>query len=163
MNKDELLDAIRAARKAMVETIELIPAERRGEPGLAGGWSVKDSIVHINYWEGQLVTMLYQLRAGAVPTTVHFTDKTVDEINASWFAQGKTRSWDMAWADFNGLGGQILRRVGEFKDRELNDPTFHPKLEGIPLYEWIGNDSYGHENEHRAAIEAWLKDMPCKP
>jgi len=157
MNKPELLAKISAARQALVTVLENVPPARRAEPVLAGGWSVKDCLVHINFWEGQLVTLLYQLRNGAPLSAAHFSGRAVDEINAEWFEKGKSRSWEMAWSDFNGLGKQIARRVSEFDERELNNPRLNPKLRGRPLWQWIENDTYGHEDEHREAIEAWLR------
>ena len=73
MNKSECLQKIQSARQALTAVLESVPVERRAEPGLDGGWSVKDSLVHLTYWEGQLVMMLYQLRAGAPLTSLHFS------------------------------------------------------------------------------------------
>jgi hypothetical protein len=156
MKKDECLQKIRASRQALVAVLESVPEERRTEPGLAGGWSVKDSLVHLTYWEGHLVTMLFQLRAGAPLGTVHFSNRSVDEINADWFEKGKNRAWEMAWSDFNGLAKQIERRISDFDERELNNLRLNPKLDGKPLWEWIANDTFLHEDEHREAIQAWL-------
>jgi hypothetical protein len=156
MTKNELLDRIRVSREALLKTLESVPPERRDEPGVSGDWTVKDILVHLTYWEGQLVTLLYQLRNGAPPATIHFSGKNVDQVNADWFQQGRSRAWEAAWSDFAGLGKQLPRRVGEFSDAELSSPRFHPRLRGQPLAAWIASDSYEHEDEHRAAIEAWL-------
>jgi uncharacterized damage-inducible protein DinB len=157
MTKNELLEKIRASREALRAVLESVPPERRDEPGVSGGWSVKDILVHLTYWEGQLVTMLFQLRSGAAPTTVQFGAKDVEQINAAWFEQGRSRAWDLAWRDFISLGTQLPRRVAEFSDAELTTAKFHPKLKGLALTAWIASDSYEHEDEHRSAIEQWLK------
>lgn len=157
MTKTELLEKIRISRAALLETIEKVPVERRDEPGVSGDWSVKDILVHLTGWEGQLVTLLYQLRSGAPLTAVHFSGKDVESVNAGWFKQGRARSWEAAWQDLLGLGTQIPRRVNEFSDAELNSVKLNPKLRGKALWEWIAADSFEHEDEHRAAIEAWLK------
>jgi len=157
MTQIELLEKIRLSRQSLVAVLETVPFERRDEPGVSGEWSVKDILVHLTYWEGQLVTLLFQLRSGAPPSTVHFGTRDVEEVNAAWFQQGRSRLWEMAWRDFTGLGTQLPRRVQEFNDAELNSTRFHPKLKGQPLSEWIASDSYEHEDEHRAAIEHWLK------
>jgi hypothetical protein len=157
VTKTELLEKIRSSREALVKTLDSVPPERRDQPGVSGDWSVKDILVHLNYWEGQLVTLLFQLRSAAPPATVHFGGKDVDAINAAWFQQGRTRPWEAAWRDFTGLGIQIPRRVGEFTQAELTTVKFHPKLKGLPLTTWIASDSFEHEDEHRAAIEGWLK------
>ncbi len=162
MNKDELFQKIQESRQALLAAIERVPAERRVEPVLDGGWSIKDAIVHLNYWEGQLVTMLYQLRSGAAPTTQHFSGRDVDEINAGWFAQGKSRSWEMAWSDFTAIPTQLQRRIAAFSDTELHQPSFHPRLKNRPLIDWIVCDSFEHEDEHRAAIVAWIEAQSDK-
>jgi hypothetical protein len=157
MTKTELLEKIRASRAALLTVLESVPPERREEAGVSGDWSVKDILVHMTYWEGQLVTMLFQLRSGAAPTTVQFGGKDVEQINAAWFQQGRSRPWDLALRDFTGLGTQIPRRVAEFSDAELNTVKFHSKLRGIALTAWIASGSFEHEDEHRAAIQAWLE------
>jgi hypothetical protein len=157
MTKTELLESMRASRDALVKILESVPPERRDEPGVSGDWSVKDILVHLTYWEGQLVTLLFQLRSGAAPATVHFGGKDVDAINTAWFQQGRARAWEAAWRDFIGLGTQLPRRVDEFSQAELTTVKFHPKLKGLPLTQWIASDSFEHEDEHRAAIENWLK------
>ena len=156
MSKDELLRKIKDSRLALLDTLAKVPPERVSEPALAGDWSVKDVVVHLNYWEGQLITMLFQLRSGTAPATAHFSGKAVDELNAAWFLQGKGRSWEMAWSDFNAIPTQLLRRAAAFTEADLNRPAFHPRLGKRPLWDWIAGGTYLHEDEHRAAIERWL-------
>ena len=140
-----------------MEVLEQIPPAERDLPGAMGEWSVKDTIVHINYWGGQLVTLLYQVRNGLPLTTVSVDPNLdVEAVNQRWHAMGKDRAWEAAWNDFNGIHKQLLRRVGEFSDEELNALNLHPKLRNRPLWEWITADSYDHDEEHAAAIRAWL-------
>ena len=113
--------------------------------------------MHLNFWGGQLVTLLYQLRTGAPLTTISVASNLdVEAINRHWFEQGKDRPWELVWTDFNGLHNQTLRRVAEFNDAELNNPRLHPKLRGKPLWRWIAADTYEHDAEHTRAIRAWL-------
>ncbi len=157
MKKDELLSKIQSTRQELVDLLTTIPADKRETSGTVGEWSVKDVVVHMNYWGAMLVTMLYQLRLGAPLTTLHFDPKLdVEAVNRRWYEMGKDRSWDLAWNDFLGLHRQILRRVAEFTEQELNDPHLNPKLRKRPLWEWIQADTYGHDEEHLAAIRAWL-------
>jgi hypothetical protein len=157
VSQEELLEKIRASRQSLLAVLERIPPAERELPGACGEWSVKDAIVHLNYWEGETVTMLYQLRQRAPLSTVHFTHPVVDEVNQRWHLLGKDRSWERAWADFQGIHAQMLRRVASFSEGELNRPDLHPKLEKTPLWHWIARDTYQHEDEHSAILEAWLK------
>jgi hypothetical protein len=51
---------------------------------------------------------------------------------------------------------QTIRRVSEFNDQDLNDLKRFPWLKETPLWQWIANDSYAHEEEHADAIREWL-------
>jgi len=158
MTRDELIARIVAGRKVLLEVLEQIPAEKRDLAGAMGDWSVKDTIVHINYWGGQLVTLLYQVRNGLPVTTISADPKLdVEAVNQRWHAQGKERAWEAAWSDFNGIHKQVLRRVNEFSDAELNDADLHPKLRKRPLWDWIQADTYDHDEEHAKALKEWVE------
>ena len=158
MTRDELISRIIAGRKVLLDVLEQIPAEKRDLAGAMGDWSVKDTIVHINYWGGQLVTLLYQVRNDLPVTTISADPKLdVEEMNQRWHAQGKDRDWEAAWSDFNGIHKQVLRRVNEFSDEELNAVDLNPKLRKRPLWDWIQSDTYDHDEEHAKALKEWVE------
>lgn len=158
VTRDELLARIRAARQELLDAIDAFPPEQRELPCVLGEWSLKDTLVHLNYWGGQLVTLLYQLRSGAPLTTLTIDPLLdVDALNRRWHLQGKDRPWDLAWADFSGVHTQTLRRVAEFSDEELNNPHLNPKLRRQPLWRWIAADTCEHEAEHARTIRAYLE------
>jgi hypothetical protein len=150
MRKSELLEKIEAGRRSWVDLLNSIPEDRRAEPGACGEWSVKDVLVHMNFWQANLVTTLFTLRQGGTPRTVN-SEAEVQENNTRWYEQGQDRPWELAWADSEGLHRQILRRVAEFSDEELNQV-----LQGKPLWERVGNDTWGHVEEHSASIQKWI-------
>ena len=90
MTRDELISRIIAGRKALLDVLEQIPAEKRDLAGAMGDWSVKDTIVHINYWGGQLVTLLYQVRNGLPVTTISADPKLdVEAVNQALACTGQ--------------------------------------------------------------------------
>ncbi len=158
MTQSELVARIRAGRQVLLAVLARVPPAERETPGAMGEWSVKDTIVHLNYWGGQLVTLLYQVRSGQTPATLSVApDLDVEAVNRRWHAQGKNRPWEAAWSDFNGIHAQVIRRVKEFSDAELNSTTIEPKLRGRPLWSWVAADTYDHDEEHARAILAWLE------
>ncbi|RPJ50721.1 MAG: ClbS/DfsB family four-helix bundle protein [Chloroflexi bacterium] len=157
MDKTELIEMLEDGRQEMLEMIEDLPDEVLLEPGVAGEWSIKDILAHLTFWEGQIVTLLFQAKGGMVkPTTAHFGKETVDDVNKRWYEAGKQRSLDIVWQDWTGVRNQTIRRVAEFSDKDLNDPQRFPWLGEIPLNQWIANDSYEHEDEHADQIRDWL-------
>lgn len=160
MDKSELLEALEDSHQEMLEMLEDVPDEALLAPGVVGDWSIKDILAHLTYWEGQIVTLLFQAQHGVPkPTTVHFSPgtETVDEVNRRWYESGKDRPLEMIWQDWEGVRKQTVRRVSDFSDKDLNDPERFTWLGGTPLYQWILNDSIEHEGEHADQIREWLE------
>ena len=155
MNKSELLEALKKGRQRMSDTIEDLSDEEMEAPGVMPGWSVKDILVHLTLWEAELVKLLWQASQGVKPTTVHFRDISVDETNARWHAENKTRPLDRTLVDFDGVRKQTIRRVESFPEKALTDPDYYAWLDGTPLWEWIAKDTFEHEAEHIPQIEHW--------
>jgi hypothetical protein len=155
MNQDEILDALEDVRERFFEAIEGLPTGALHEPGVVGEWSIKDVMAHICMWEAELVKFLWQTAQGEKPSTLHFTDIDVDVVNKEWQEQVEARSLEQILGDFRSVRDQTERRLGTFSDTDLNDPQRFSWLGGKPLWEWIENDSYGHEAEHIEQIVNW--------
>lgn len=157
-SKSEILAALDDSRESFLETIESLSEEDLTEPALANDWSVKDILFHLSRWEGELVKLLWQARQGLKPSSIHFSSPDVDAMNARWAAESRLRPLEQALEDFHAVRNQTLRRVEAFSDHDLSDPNRFPWLGGRPLSEWIAGDSYEHEAEHAAQIQAWKKN-----
>ena len=155
MNKEAILTSLEGSREDFLDAIEGFSEEILLQPGVVGEWSVKDLLVHLTRWEAELVKLLWQARQGKSPSTVHFSEVAVDEINDRWYQESRTRSLEVALEDFHGVRNQTIRRVEEFNDKDLTDPKRYPWLNDIPLWQWIAGDSFEHEAEHTAQIRAW--------
>ena len=157
MDKTELLEALEDSRQEMLELLEDLPDETLLKPGVIGEWSIKDILAHLTYWEGQVVTLLFQIQSGiAKPTTAHFSGEHVDVLNQRWYEAGKDRSLEMIWQDWVGVRKQTIRRVADFNDKDLIDPQQYAWAGGKTLFEWILGDTTEHEEEHGDQIGEWL-------
>lgn len=157
MKKDELLEALEDERQELMEMLEDLPDEALLEAGVMGNWSIKDILAHLVSWEGQTVTLLFQAQRGMDrPSTAHFAKDTVDALNQRWHEESKDRPLEAVWQDWLGVRKQMIRRVSEISEQDLNDPQRYPWQKGVPLYQWILNDSIEHEEEHADQIREWL-------
>jgi hypothetical protein len=156
MKKSEILATLNQSREDFLDAIEGLPDDELQQPGVAGDWSVKDLMAHMARWEGELVKLLWQARSGQQPTTIHFTQASVDDTNARWSKDFAGRSLEQVLDDFHGVRNQTIRRVEAFSDKELNDPQAFSWAKGFPLWRWIGSDSFEHEAEHTAQVREWL-------
>jgi hypothetical protein len=164
MDKTELLEALEDSRQELLEMLEDLSDETLLKSGVVGAWSIKDILAHLTYWEGQIVTMLFQVQQGAAkPTTAQFGKETVDTLNQRWYEAGKDRSLEMVWQDWVGVRKQTVRRLADFQDRDLNDAQRYPWLKGKALYEWILVDTIEHEEEHGDQIREWLDAQDATP
>jgi hypothetical protein len=116
-------------------------------------------MAHISAWEAELIKLLWQVKQSIRPTSAHFSATEVDDLNASWHEETRSRPLDRVMADFESVRKQTIRRVEAFNDEDLNSPKRFPWLGEQPLWEWIANDSFEHEEEHKAQIEEWRSKL----
>jgi hypothetical protein len=155
MNKDAILKALEVGREDFLDAIEGLTEETLQQSGVVGEWSIKDILIHLTRWEAELVKLLWQAKQGKSPSTAHFSTIEVDELNERWYQESRTRSLELALADFHGVRNQTIRRVEDFSDKDLTDPKSYPWLKEQPLWQWIAGDSFEHEAEHADQIRAW--------
>lgn len=152
MNKAMLISALEDSHKKLTEKLSNFSDQEMTELQTDDGWAIKDILSHLVRWEAELVKLLWQLRQGQRPTTVHFTGMDIDEINSRWLAEDRSRPLERILDDFQGVRRQTIRRIGSFSDQELNDPQRYPWLKGQSLSEWVAEDSFEHEAEHLRQI-----------
>ena len=157
MKKTELLHLLESERERFLDAIDGLSEEEMIHPGVCGEWSLKDLLSHLSRWEGETILMLWQIGQGAKPTTAHFTQKHVDETNRKWFEEARDRSLEHVLADFHAVRNQIALRLEDFTEKDLNDPRRYNGFKGVPLWEWIANNSYEHEAEHIQDVLNWRK------
>lgn len=165
MEKTELLEALEDGHQELLEMLQDLPDEMLLKPGVIGEWSIKDILAHLTYWEGQLVTLLFQAQRGAAkPSTVHFSKISIEDLNQRWYLSGKDRALEMVWQDWQGVRKQTIRRVTDLNEQDLNDIHRYTWLEGVPLFQWIANDTIEHEDEHADQIREWIdrQDRPAE-
>jgi hypothetical protein len=155
MDNKQLISALIKGREDFLDCIQNLPDQELETPGVIGTWSVKDILVHLTRWEAELVTLIWQAVKGITPTTAHFNQKDVDDINESWYQESRNRPLERVMDDFLGVRNQTIRRVKELSQSELSDPEYYAWLNGRPLWEWIADDSFEHEAEHAEQIKVW--------
>ena len=155
MEKEKLLSSLTTGRADFLKAIQDLSDQEMLTPGVVEQWSVKDILVHLTRWEAEIIKLLWQAKQGITPTTAHFSQTSVDDLNERWYKESQTRSLKTAMDDFLGVRKQILRRVEEISQSVLINPQQYAWLNGKPLWEWIAGDSFEYEAEHAEQIRAW--------
>jgi hypothetical protein len=157
MKKDEIISRLHTGRENFLDAIQGLSDQEMESQIVGDLWTVKDIIIHLTRWEAELIKLLWQAKNNVEPSTAQLSPQSVDEINARWYSESKTRGLELAMPDFIGVRDQTIRRVKSFSDSELNDQELFPWLDGSPLWKWIADDSYEHETEHEAQIRIWRR------
>ena len=79
--KDEYIQDLVNARRAILDLVKTIPSERLDEPFL-GIWSIKDLLAHLAGWDFTNLQAIQEIQAGQVPAFFHYYDKDWQTYNA---------------------------------------------------------------------------------
>ena len=115
------------------------------QPAPDGGWSVKDHLAHLGAWQRYLLAVLEHQ-----PTSVAFgLDQArlqaldTDGINAHLYQRDKDRPLREVLADFRDVYERVVAALARLDDADVG-----------PLLGKIAANSYEHDAEHRAWIQA---------
>jgi uncharacterized protein (TIGR03083 family) len=159
MDKEELIRKLRDSRDALQAQLHGLSKEAYSEPGVVDGWTLKDVLAHLNRWEGEMVTMLWELKNGKTPSRQRIQGMDdVDRMNAEWHGEDRDRPLGLVRSDFRSLRTQTIRRLQAFSEQELNDSDAFDGLRDEPLWRWVAVDTYEHEQEHLGQIKRWRSE-----
>lgn len=147
MTRDQLLARIDSAWTAFQSSYAGLPEARLLQPGVAGDWSVKDTIAHVSWWEEEALTHLPHILAGRRPPRYSTTYGGIDAFNALM----TERKRDLGLADVlvhaDETHERLLAFLGTVPDDQIaTESRFRRRLR---------LDTYGHYPIHTELILAW--------
>jgi uncharacterized protein (TIGR03083 family) len=154
----ELLAMVRQARARWDALLARVPRERMTEPGLPGGWSVKDVVAHVAWGEREAAGVV--AARALVGSELWKLDQ--DERNAAVHAQERDRPLDEVLADAERVFASYLVGLASLSEEELNDPR-HFRDMPADWRPWRVLYDPHHYDAHAADIAAWLEDRPPNP
>ena len=151
-SKDELLKKISQSHRSMREAIGALPAERWDEK-LPAGWTLKEMVGHLAYWESTVPAFVESLRTGTPEEVALLVaddgGRDADEQNARAAAEARRLSRDEVLRRWDDAHTEVLEVARNLTDSELADDNLIEKFEG---------DTYGHYPNHYADLGAAIKD-----
>jgi hypothetical protein len=151
ISNHELQQKISRGYRAMREAIGALPAERWDEK-LPAGWTLKEMVGHLAYWESTVPAFVDSLRTGTPQEVALLVADDgggdADEQNARAAAEVRGLSRDEVLRRWDDAHSEMLEAARNLSDAELADASFIQKFEG---------DSYGHYPNHYADISAAIR------
>ncbi len=147
MDRIALLNELHAGRTRLETMLARLTPAQMTEAGVAGGWSMKDLMAHIGWWEQRAVEIYQELAAGGNPSRPN-TSAELDAVNAQIYDQFRLRNLDEVRAFEQAAFREVLHLAETAPDKDLFDPQrFSPWTDG-PYAQWILDNSTGHYEEH---------------
>ena len=143
-SKSDLIAKIEHGYVASRAVLDGLPAERWDDV-LPAGWTLKEMVGHLAYWESGVPPYVESLRSGvATPESAG----TVDEQNAKAAAATRDLPREEVLRSWERVHLQVIEAVRSLSDDELADERVSKKIEG---------ETYGHYPDHFADLGAAIK------
>ncbi len=150
MTRAELLDRMRAGRDRLETWLGRFSDAQMITTDLGNGWTIKDLIAHLGFWEETAADIYHRLLRGEQPES----GWDVDAVNAKVYAAhrdeslAEVRQWERAAYQ------ALVELVENAPEDDLFNPQRFPWTQGAPLADWIEGNSSGHFAEHLDAFPA---------
>lgn len=156
MSKAALLADLHAEQRQLEALLDHIGAARMDQPGVAGAWSIKDIVAHLNGWRQRTVARfqaaLEHQAEPLPPWPAHLRGD--DEINDWLYHTNRDRSVSDVLSESRQAFDQLVAVLDAFPDEELLDPQRFPWWGGHPVSA-AGLFAHFHD-DHEPAMRAWL-------
>lgn len=147
MKKQQLIDKLEQAWAAFTDTYAGLSDEQMLEPGVTEGWSVKDILAHVSWWEEEALKHLPHILQGIRPPRYSVVYGGIDAFNAQMTELKRGQSL-----------AEVRRQLAETHSRLIE------YLQGVPEEQFTTEtrfrrrlklDTYSHYPIHTLAIRAW--------
>jgi uncharacterized damage-inducible protein DinB len=156
MNRTEFLDKVDATRRDWDEAVARVPADRLTELGLTDGWSIKDLIAHVLWYEREMIDVI---RERALVGSALWA-LPLAERNAAIHAEFRARTAADVLAETASVWGRLRPELETLTDDDLADANrFRDLAEAIPgaaPWQVIGSNTFEHYEDHARDVRARL-------
>jgi hypothetical protein len=155
--KPALLDEIQAEWELLEALLLELDEGQMLDANAQNGWSVKDVMAHITYWERLALDRLYAARDGRPIQIELVSSWDVDQINAQVYTANKDHPLDDVLAQTQEVHNELISVLEESDSTFIEGPLPFDWAEGTPVSQFVAENSCEHYKEHRQALERWIE------
>ncbi len=152
MDRIELLEKIKAGRSRLEEAARQFSTQQMTEPILPQGWSVKDLLAHLGWWEFRAVDIYGALVKGSSPRMVIHPDE-IDRVNDRVIQEFRPHPVDEVVLYEQQAFENLLKIVETAQEQDLFNRHRFNWTQGEPFASWIIRNTYEHYDEHLEVLE----------
>jgi hypothetical protein len=166
IGKSEFIKLVRQEYENLNATLEQYTPELMVLPGLnPQGWSVKDILAHLEFWQKHTLNELQEALAGN--PRPHFEmkpgevwEQTLDRINHEYYRKTQHLTLEYVWTSFRQTYQEILELLEGLPEAEFEEGSaLEQSLEGEPVSSAVGSNTFDHYAEHNQTIREWLDKL----
>lgn len=159
---DQLLTRIRIAWDDLNSFLSYLSAEQLTTPTDAGGWTVKDHVIHLAVWEDGIRALLQkQSRREAMGISEDlWGNGSADDYNAVIQSRYKDMLLDEVITVSGDIHQRLVDTIRSMSNGDLQRPYNHYAPDSdrdAPVLNWIAGNTFGHYEEHLPWIRAIVK------
>jgi hypothetical protein len=155
--KVELLNEIQAEWELLEALLLELDEGQMLDKQAQDGWSVKDIMAHITYWERLALDRLYAARDGRAMEIELVGSWDVDQLNAQVYEKNKDRPLEAVLADTQSVHNEIMTFLEVSKTGFVEGPLPFDWAEGTPVWQFVVENTSEHYKEHRETLERWVE------
>ena len=155
MEREAWMGQIEQERGAFEALLARFPQDERDRAVLANGWSFKDLLGHLAFWQERVVSIYHHLTGGPEPVP-GLGALNVDELNAQVYAQYHARPLTEVVARAQASYRALLDLIRSVPETDLFDGDRFAWTKGRPFGDWIEGNSAGHYQEHLPDLRSCL-------
>ncbi len=154
MDRQQLLARLEKAWRAFQESYAGLSDSELIEPGVAGGWSVRDLLAHVTTWEEETLKHLPGILKGVTPPRYSAAYGGINAFNALM----TERKRSLSLSEVRRQADDTHRRLVDFVESAPEELSSEPRfLRRLRL------DTYGHYKHHADVIRQWRERRSMAP
>ncbi len=155
MQREEWVGQIQRTRGELEALLARFSQQEQEQVLLTNGWSIKDLLAHLTFWQARVVAIYGHLLGGPAPEPAPGS-LTTDELNAQVY----TANHDLSLADVSAREQAshqaVLDLIDAAPEEDLIDRKRFAWTKGRPFTDWIEGNTAGHYQEHMPDLRGLL-------
>jgi hypothetical protein len=156
VDRQTMLKQVRAARGALEALLAEFNDAQMTASHSPDGWSVKDVMAHIAFWEDHVLARLKEAGRGERPQLLGgITEEEVNRINQETLSRSRGRPLDEVKDEFQRAHRELINEIKAIPENE-DSPWWALWPDADIPWRLIQSDTCYHYEEHMATLRVWV-------
>jgi hypothetical protein len=147
MKKAELLEKITSSRAEFETLLACFTAEQMAQLSMPGGWSPKDALAHIAWWERRGHSVISAVLAGREPEYA-LDESDLDNVNRRTYEANHLRPLAEIRSEELAAFQALVTLTESLSDDDLDNPAKFAWMQAKPLSVLVEWNTFAHYEEH---------------